>query len=168
MNNLRVLITFFILVMTLSCSEKEIQKEENPLSGLWSLYAMEQMNPETGQWEMWRKEMQGYILYDENNNMSLHLTTVGYEKTGIKFANFTDTISEAALKHLTNSYVYFAKYKVNKEAHIVEHARISHSNPGSWNEVVERRYTFIGDTLILQPVEKGISDLRLKWIKDTN
>jgi len=168
MNNYKFLIAIFILVITLSCSKKEIPKEENPLSGLWSLYIMEQMNPETEEWQEWRKGMQGYILYDENNNMSLHITTAGYEKTGIQFANFTDTISEAALKHLTNSYVYFAKYKVNKEEGIVEHARISHSNPSSWNEVVERRYTFIGDTLILQPVEKGKSGLRLKWIKDTN
>ncbi len=168
MKNFRILITFLILLMTLSCSKKEIQKEENPFSGLWSLYIMEQLNPETQEWQLWRNGMQGYILYDKNNNMSVHLTTLGYEKTGIQFANFTDTISEAALKHLTHSYVYFAKYKVNQEKGIVEHTRISHSNPSSWNEVVQRKYTFIGDTLILQPVEKGNSGLRLKWIKDTN
>jgi hypothetical protein len=110
--------------------------------------------------------MQGYILYDTKNTMSIHLTTKGYEDTDLRFPNFVDTISNVALKHLTNSYVYFAKYTVDEKQHIVEHARISHSNPGMWNEVVKRRFTFSGDTLILQPVEQEISGLRLKWIKE--
>lgn len=110
--------------------------------------------------------MQGYILYDGTENMSLHLTTKGYENTELRFPNFVDTISNEALKHLTHSYVYFAKYTVDEAQHVVEHARISHSNPGMWNEKVKRRFSFKGDTLILQPVEQKIAGLRLKWIKE--
>ena len=99
--------------------------------------------------------------------MSVHLTTVGYEDTDLQFPNFIDSISNEALKHLTNSYVYFAKYSVDEEQSVVKHARISHSNPGQWNEVVKRRYTFSGDTLTLQPLEEETSNLRLKWIKET-
>ena len=97
--------------------------------------------------------------------MSAHLTTVGYEDTDLRFPNFVDSISIEALKHLTNSYVYFAKYTVDEEKSVVEHARISHSNPGEWNVVVRRRFTFSGDTLTLQALEKETSGLRLKWIK---
>lgn len=164
----KIIIAIVISMIAISCSQKVNQKEENPFSGLWSLSTMEQRNPETGQWQEWRNGMQGYILYDDKNNMSVHLTTSGYEKTGIEFANFTDTISEAALKHLTNSYVYFAKYKVDKARGTVEHARISHSNPGDWNKIVTRNYTFKGDTLILKPVENANSNLRLTWVKDKN
>jgi len=126
---------------------------------------MEQQDSITGGWHEWRNGMQGYILYDDNNHMSLHLTTKGYQNTNLEFPNFTDTVSIDALKHLTKSYVYFAKYTVFEEDSIVEHARISHSNPGEWNDIVKRRFSFVGDTLILRPVEKQKSGLRLKWLK---
>lgn len=157
---------FLVFIVCMGCQKNNIIKEEEKFHGLWRLVIMEQMNDDSAQWEEWRNGMQGYILYDGSNNMSLHLTTKGYEKTGIQFPNFTDTIAEEALKHLTNSYVYVAKYKVDKEQGIVEHARISHSNPGDWNKVVKRNYVFKGDTLILTPVESANSNLRLTWVKD--
>ena len=153
--------------MSFGCTQESKQKETNQFSGLWSLQVMEQLNPETGKWSEWRNGMQGYILYDNNNNMSIHLTTKGYEATNLRFPNFVDTISHEALKHLTNSYVYFAKYTVNEEESVVEHARISHSNPGMWNEVVRRRFSFSGDTLTLQPLEEETAGLRLKLIKES-
>ena len=99
--------------------------------------------------------------------MSVHLTTKGYEKTDLNFPNFTDTISIDALKYLTNSYTYFSKYSVDNDKSHVTHARISHSNPQEWNDIVVRKYTFKGDTLILEPLEDSNAQLRLKWIKDS-
>ena len=159
--------TLIVLIAGLvyGCNQVPEQNEPNKFNGLWSLYIMEQLNPETGEWSKWRNGMQGYILYDERDNMSVHLTTIGYEDTDLRFPNFVDSISNKALKHLTNSYVYFAKYSIDQEQCVVEHARISHSNPGEWNEVVRRRFTFSGDTLTLQPLEEGNSGLRLKWLK---
>lgn len=141
------------------------KKEDNKFAGLWELYIIEQQDPETKQWQQWRNGMQGYILYDDENHMSVHLTTTGYQDTELRFPNFVDTIPDEALKHLTNSYVYFAKYTVDEDQRTVEHARISHSNPGEWNAVVKRRFTFSGDTLMLEPLEEENSALRLKWIK---
>ena len=159
-------ILFFLIAGLLNgCDQGYEQKEQNKFSGLWSLHVMEQLNHETGEWSEWRNGMQGYLLYDGKNNMSVHLTTTGYQDTELRFPNFVDSISNEALKHLTNSYVYFAKYTIDEEQSIVEHARISHSNPGMWNEVVKRRFTFNGDTLTLQPLEEENSGLRLKWVK---
>jgi hypothetical protein len=126
---------------------------------------MEQQDSITGEWREWRNGMQGYILYDDNGHMALHLTKKGYQNTNLRFPNFVDTISMDALKHLTGSYVYFARYKNLNEDSIIEHSRISHSNPGEWNGVVRRKYFFIGDTLVLRPVENQNSGLRLKWTK---
>ena len=148
-----------------ACKQAPEPKETHRLSGLWSLHIMERMDPETGEWSEWRDGMQGYLLYDEKDNMALHLMTAGYQDTDLRFPNFTDSIAIEALKHLTNSYVYLAKYSIDQENQIVEHARISHSNPGEWNKVVRRRFAFSGDTLILRPVEETNSGLRLKWIK---
>jgi hypothetical protein len=156
----------FLLLMACLLYGCNKETESNKFSGLWSLDIMEQINSETGEWEEWRKGMQGYILYDDKNNMAVHLTTKDYEETDLWIPSFEDSISIEALKYLTNAYVYFAKYTVDEEQKVVEHARISHSNPGQWNEVVKRRYTFNGDTLILQPLEED-AGLRLKWIKES-
>lgn len=159
--------TLFLILVTIlfGCTQKTEEKEPNKLSGLWSLHIMEQRNPETGEWNEWRDGMQGYILYGKMGHMSLHLTTKGYEKTDLRFPNFIDTISTEALKHLTGSYVYFAKYTIDLESSIVEHTRISHSNPGDWDKVVRRRFSFLGDTLVLQPAEETLANLRLKWVR---
>ena len=164
----KILVLLLIAILSFGCNRETEQKEHNKFIGLWSLYITEEQNSETGVWSEWRDGMQGYILYDDKNNMSVHLTTLGYEDTDLRFPIFTDTISDEALKHLTNSYVYFAKYTINEEQNVVEHARISHSNPGMWNEVVKRSYTFSGDTLTLQPLEERSSNLRLKWIKSVS
>ena len=150
----------------MNCKQEGKQTEVGKFKGLWSLHIMEQKDPGSSEWREWRNGMQGYILYDGVENMSVHLTTSGYENAALEFPNFNDTVSLEALKHLTKSYVYFAKYSVDEEKGTVEHARISHSNPAEWNDVVKRRYTFSGDTLILQPVEERNSGLRLKWLKD--
>lgn len=163
----KILILFLIASISSGCNQETEQKEPNKFSGLWSLYIMEELNFETGEWSEWRDGMQGYILYDDRNNMTVHLTTTGYEDTNLRFPTFTDTISIEALKHLTNSYVYFAKYTIDEKQQVVEHARISHSNPGLWNEIVKRRFTFSGDTLILQPLEEKEAGLRLKWIRES-
>jgi len=164
----KILVLLLIASLSFGCNRETEHKEPNKFSGLWTLYIMEELNSETGVWSEWRDGMQGYILYDDKNNMSVHLTTLGYEDTDLRFPNFVDSISNDALKHLTNSYVYFAKYSVDEEQSVVKHARISHSNPGQWNEVVQRRFNFSGDTLTLQPLEEETSGLRLKWVKSVS
>ena len=150
----------------MACQQNIEPKDMNRFSGLWKLHVMEQKDSVTGSWHEWRQGMQGYILYDDQDNMAVHLTLKGYEKTSLRFPNFIDTIPLEALKHLSKSYVYFAKYKVDEEKGTVEHARISHSNPGDWHAKVNRKYSFRGDTLILEPVEQQNAGLRLKWVKE--
>jgi hypothetical protein len=157
------LLIIFLLLM--ACHHDVKPSDANRFKGLWKLYIMEQKDSVTGSWQEWREGMQGYILYDDQHHMAVHLTVKGYENTALRFPNFVDTIPLEALKHLTKSYVYFAKYTVDEENGTVEHARISHSNPADWQVKVKRNYSFKGDTLILEPVEQQNSALRLKWIK---
>jgi len=157
----------FVVTFFFGCNQKATIQEVDRFDGLWTLHVMEQYDPESGEWTEWREGMQGYILYDSKDHMSVHLTSRGYQNTNIQFPNFVDTISLEALKHLTNSYVYFANYTLLKDEGIVEHARISHSNPSEWNQVVRRRYRFSGDTLILEPMEENNAGLRLKWIRSS-
>jgi hypothetical protein len=155
----------FLSLLLISCNQTPEPTPEKSFRGLWSLHIMEEQDPDTGQWSEWKNGMQGYILYDGEDHMAVHLTFKGYQDTELRFPNFVDTIPLPALKHLTGSYVYFAKYSVDREKGVVQHARISHSNPGDWDAVVQRRFHFSGDTLTLQPVEDSNSRLRLKWVR---
>ncbi len=155
-----------LIIIALLFSSCESETQKNKLTGLWSLVVMDNYNEKTNEWEVWNGGMQGYVLYDNEENMSLHLLTKDYEKTDLRFPDFDDSIPLEALKHLTNSYVYFAKYSINYEDSVVTHTRISHSNPGEWGKTVHRKFGFIGDTLTLEPLEDKSAGLRLKWVRN--
>jgi len=165
MKNIQIITLLFTFVILTGCYNGNQNKEINKFSGLWKLHIIEQQDSITKEWNEWRDGLQGYILYDEKENMAVHLTSKGYQNTDLVFKNLIDTVSIEELKYLTQSYVYFAKYTVNEEDKIIEHARISHSNPNEWNMVVKRRYEFIGDTLKLTTLENPDSPLRVTWVK---
>ncbi|WP_203292978.1 lipocalin-like domain-containing protein [Luteirhabdus pelagi] len=169
---MKILSLLLACVIAISCNAISEEKSQAPtksleetLSGLWSLQAME-VTDSVGNWKQWRDGMGGYLLYGESGYMSLHLWEKGYEKTDLRFPNFTDTIPLKALQHLTGSYVYIGDYSLNKKDSIVSHKRLSHSNPGDWGKTVQRRFSFNGDTLVIRPVEKANASLRLKWLKE--
>jgi hypothetical protein len=165
MKSIQIIIIFSASILLINCNQELKNIQTNKFSGLWKLHIIEQKDSITGEWSEWRNGLQGYILYDDKDNMAVHLTSKGYQNTDIEFHDFIDTVSLKELKHRTQSYVYFAKYTVLEDENIVEHARISHSNPNEWNIKVKRWYEFKGDTLILTTLENKNSPLRVKWIK---
>jgi hypothetical protein len=169
---------FIIIILTslfLSCNNESKNEKTNQFAGLWSLYQMQFYNPQTKEWSEFINAgsgmpdgLKGNIFYDNANHMSAHLVPKGYENTDLKFPSIIDSLSLDALKHHATSYTYFANYTINKEKKIIEHKRISHSNPNMWNETVIRKYSFSGDTLTLEPIEKELAGIRLRWIKVSN
>jgi len=151
-----------VFVMCIGCQSEN----KNAVAGLWKLYSMELKDTTTGEWSNWRDGMQGYLLYDDQNHVALHLMPVGYEENTSDFKNFTDTQSVEKLKHLAMNYNYTGRYAIDTENNIVKHLRLSHSNPNDWGVEVERRFSFSGDTLIITPVERKNALLRLKWLRD--
>src|SRR5210317_892568 len=118
-----------ILLITLgslaACNPGSHKAEKNKFSGLWSLLIIEKQDSISKEWNEWKDGLQGYILYDDSDNMAVHLTSKGYQNTDLVFKNLIDTVSIEELKYLTQSYVYFAKYTVFEDKKIIEHARIS-------------------------------------------
>lgn len=152
-----------ILALLLACQNNNLKP--NKIEGLWKLESMKVRDTATNTWSHYRGGMEGYLLYDNNSHMSLHLYEMGYEKTGIEFPNFTDSISLQALKHITKSYYYMGNYQVSESDSFISHYKLSHSNPSEFGLTAERRFFFNGDTLIMQPVERKNSRLKLKWLK---
>ena len=63
------------------------------------------------------------------------------------------------------NYVYVSNCRI-LHGNVIEHARLSHGNPEKYNEVVQRAFEFIGDTLILSPLNlEGQNQRRIKWFK---
>ncbi|WP_068475244.1 lipocalin-like domain-containing protein [Saccharicrinis aurantiacus] len=175
MKTIQPLILIILTSLFFSCNNKSNSENINQFAGLWSLYQMQFYNPQTKEWSEFKNAeigfsdgLKGSILYDNANHMSVHLVPKAYEKTDLKFPIIIDSLSIEALKHHATSYSYFANYTIDKEKKIIAHKRISHSNPHMWSETVLRKYSFLGDTLILQPIEKELAGTRLLWIKVTN
>lgn len=156
---------FFLFVLAfIGCKNVPDKKKPNSVTGLWSLVSME-VKDSLNNWSDWNGGMQGNLLYDGQGHMSLHLSTKDFHEFDSAYPNFTKEISLAALQHQTNTYYYMGVYKIDKVNQIVQHTRISHSNPKDWGVTVERRFEFWGDTLVIQPVEQANANLRLKWIQ---
>lgn len=165
MRNISKFLLLAVTLMMFSCSHVKDKSDKDQFTGLWKLHILEYKDSVSGEYRMYKDGLQGYIMYDGDENMAVHLTSKGYQDTDIIFHDFVDTVSIEELKHRTQSYVYFAKYRVLEDEKKVEHSRISHSNPSLWGTTVQRWYRFNGDTLILTTVENKNSPLRVKWIK---
>lgn len=147
-----------------SCTPQKETPVKEPIQGLWSLVSM-QVKDSAGHWSDWNGGMQGNLLYDGSGHMSLHLSTHDFHEFDSAYPNFTKDISLEALEHQTNTYFYMGVYTIDLERQIVQHTRISHSNPKDWGVTVERKFQFWGDTLVVEPVEATNANLRLKWLK---
>ena len=138
---------------------------KRPIIGLWKLVDMQEQDSKTDKWQPYKKEMQGYLLYDADSHMSLHMTVAGYEKTDLHFHDLADSVSVDELKHRSMSYNYMANYEFDPVSNIVTHHRISHSNPLEWNTSVKRSVAFNSDTLILTTLDRTNGAIKVKWLK---
>ncbi len=163
MKNLKFFFAIGLLVSMLSCKNENVKPLK--ITGLWKLESMKVRDTTLNTWSDYRDGMDGYLLYDSNGHVALHLYDKSYENSGIEFPNFTDTISLKALKYITKSYYYMGEYSVSKDDSIVSHYKLSHSNPSEFGLTAERKFYFLGDTLIMLPVEQKNARLRLKWTK---
>lgn len=159
-----------LVLSVLSCSSPQTKSPHEPFRGLWKLYIIETQDS-TGRWKehTWQKGGDSYILYDGLGHMAVHFTPKDYKNKVIKFPKTpldSLTIEELRfdLRTYSSNYVYIANCVIIEDEQIIEHHRLSHIYPSDWGTIVQRRFEFSGDTLILMPVEPQ-NPLRLKWIK---
>ena len=164
MKKIKYIVAAGALWFAIYCQNEKLTSPS--ITGLWKLESMKVRDTATNTWSHYRGGMDGYLLYDNNNHVALHLYDKDYENADVEFPNFTDSISLEALKHITKSYYYMGNYKVSEADSTVSHYKLSHSNPSEFGLTAERRFYFVGDTLIMQPVERKNSRLKLKWLKD--
>lgn len=135
---------------------------------MWKLIQFEAYDSVNKRWnpDAKRTGWSGYILYDGAGHMGIHLMPKGYRDFDTN--KNPDSLSNTQLKNLLNfyksNYVYFADYYLSDS--LINHKRLSATEPSIWGTVSTRAFQFKGDTLILTPVELiGGQQLRVKWIK---
>lgn len=167
-----------LIIALLSCSKTSKESQMAQFNGLWKMHSHE-IQDDNGSWtnHNWMNEGVGYIIYDGEGHMAVHITPKDYSSKKVNWQNEIDSLglknyrSEFELFHITENrrtianYVYVSKCKII-DGNIIEHQRVSHGNPEKFNEVVQRGFKFIGDTLILSPLNlDGQKQRRIKWVK---
>lgn len=167
----------FIPVFLFACSNNCPSNRNKQLAGMYKLYIIENKDS-SGMWRQqeWGEGGDGYIVYDGKGHMGVHITSKGYkdfkwldEETSInsdevdkKINSMTVDELKEAVKEFESSYVYFGNYSVDDTADVVTHHRITSSIPAIWGTTVKRKFSFRGDTIILEPLN---ANRRLKWIR---
>ena len=178
MNNRNLLLLVLMESLFQSCSNNSEQSPMGQFRGLWKMYSHE-IKDDNRNWveHNWMNGGVGYIIYDGEGHMAVHITPQGYQNTKVNWNKSSDTLSqgkyrsefeifslETSKPSLAN-YVYVSNCRI-LDGNVIEHARLSHGNPEKFDEVVQRGFEFIGDTLILFPLNlEGQNQRRIKWVK---
>ena len=135
---------------------------------MWRLDKFESFDSLANSWtdDSTRSGWAGYILYDGQGHMAVHLIPKGYKDFDTK--KNIDSLEHDELKELAKFYksnfVYFANYNVNGT--IIDHNRLTATEPENWGTILTRDFVIKGDTLLLTARENiGAQQLRLRWIK---
>jgi len=174
---MKSLIVFSAIFLLSACKTEQPADANSQLAGMYKLYIIENMDS-SGIWheQEWAKDGDGYIVYDGKGHMAVQITPQGYKD--FPWLNEEETINgnslkqkvdsmtvpelKAALTEFASNYVYVANYTINDTTGVIQHDRLSHTIPSAWNTSVKRKFTFKGDTIILEPVTVN---RRLKWIR---
>jgi hypothetical protein len=167
MKGLKCVIGLFTLLAIYGCQTKETRVDDK-FHGMWRLDKFEAYNTLANIWtdDTTRIGWNGYILYDGQGHMGVHLTPNGYQDYDTN--RNLDSVSHDDLLALTKFYqsnfVYFSDYMLTDGS--IEHKRLSATEPKDWGNSLHRDFEFKGDTLILSAKEtiKG-QKIRLRWIK---
>jgi len=167
MNKIKLTLGLIMLVAIYSCTTKT-QQADNIFDGMWRLDKFESFDSLANKWtdDLTRIGWAGYILYDGQGHMGVHLIPKGYKDFDTK--KNIDSLEHDDLKEMVKFYkrnfVYFANYNITETK--IDHNRLTATEPGNWGTTLTRDFDFKGDTLILTAREKiGGQKLRLRWIK---
>lgn len=167
MKGIQLTLGLLALLIVTSCSTKT-QSDESKFHGMWALDKFEAFDSLTKKWtiDTIRIGMSGYILYDGQGHMGVHLIPKGYQD--FDTSRKIDSLQQDELKKLARFYrsnfVYFANYSLTGTR--IDHNRLTATEPGNWGTTLTRDFEFRGDTLILTAREAiAVQHLRLRWVK---
>jgi hypothetical protein len=166
MNILKSLFVLMSLAIC-SCGSNGIKSNEM-FNGMWRLDKFEAFDSSTNTWtnDTTRIGWNGYILYDGEGHMGVHLTPKGYKDfdTHMNIDSLNHDELVALTKFYKSNFVYFSDYTLADNT--IEHKRLSATEPQNWGKSLTRNFEFKQDTLILTAHEIiAEQKVRLRWVK---
>ena len=160
-------IVLFTILVLFGCVTNQPRTDEQ-FHGMWRLDKFEELDTLTGTWsdDPIRSGWTGYILYDGQGHMGVHLSPAGYKDfdTNKNIDSLSNDEVKTLAKYYQSNFVYFADYDLTDTT--IEHKRLSATDPRTWGISLTRDFEFNGDTLVLTAHERiGGQTLRLRWIK---
>ena len=150
-----------------SCGNKGT-KSNDKFNGMWRLDKFEAFDSLRNTWtdDSTTVGYNGYILYDGQGHMGVHITPKGYKEVetnkNIDSTNHDELIALA--KFYKSNFVYFSDYTLTDST--VEHKRLSATEPQNLGTSLTRNFEFKQDTLILTAHEIIAGQRkRLRWVK---
>ena len=166
-NILRSVPGLLIFLTIYGCGNKDISSNKK-FTGMWRLDKFEAFDSSSNTWadDTTRIGWNGYILYDGQGHMGVHLTPKGYKdfdtNKNIDSLNHDELV--ALTKFYKSNFVYFSDYTLTDST--IEHKRLSATEPQSWGKSLTRDFEFKQDTLILTAHEIIAGQkIRLRWVK---
>lgn len=160
-------IVLLFLLTAFACTSND-PKNDPRFHGMWKLDIIESYDSISGTRSHWVTDLyhQGYILYDGKGHMAVHLTSKGYQDFDV--SENVDSMDmerlKERLKFYQSNFVYFADYTTSEN--VIDHHRLSATDPINWGTVLTRDFEFKNDTLILSARESIAENrLRLRWVK---
>ena len=155
------------LLTAFACTSND-PKNDPRFHGMWKLDIIESYDSISGKWSNYETDLyhDGYILYDGKGHMAVHLTSKGYQDFDV--SENVDSLDveglKERLKFYQSNFVYFADYETKEN--VIDHNRLSATDPINWGTVLTRDFEFKNDTLILSARESiDANRLRLRWVK---
>jgi hypothetical protein len=163
----KLLFGLFVL-LTISGCRNEAQPVDSKFHGMWRLYKIETIDKLSGNWvyDTAFTGWNGYILYDGLGHMGAQITPKGYKDfdANKNMERLTLEGGKELAKFYQSNFVYFANYKISNG--VIEHERLSATNPKDWGSVLTRDFEFRDDTILLTPHEiLWGKKARLWWVK---
>lgn len=164
----KLLFWTIFLFASAGCNVQHQLAAPKKFQGMWKLDKFEIVDTTNGNWitDTTRIGYTGYILYDGQGHMAVQQTPKGYSDFDTN--KNIDSLNIQELKKLAKFYrsnfVYFANYKIDST--VINHKRLSATNPKDWGTTLTRDFEFKGDTLILTAHEKiNNTKFRIRWIR---
>jgi hypothetical protein len=168
-SNVTLFCGFIFSILSTKCEYAQPAVSGDRFRGMWRLDKFESLDSVSNKWvdDTTFIGYTGYILYDGEGHMGVHLTPKGYKN--FNSAKNIDSLNMDELKVLAKFYqsnfVYFGDYSFLNDS-IIEHKRLSATEPKNWGTTLTRKFYFNKDTLILTAYEKIRGQkTRLRWVK---
>ena len=146
MKKLLLLMLMSITISKLSAQSLATQAIRNEdLTGIWSLVAVENSNPDGRKTLPYGENPKGMLVLEKNGNYAIQILKANRPKVAAGDKNKATPEENAALVQGNNSH--FGTYTLNDKLHTITFRVETAFYPNWEGTVQERRYTFKGDEL---------------------